>query len=120
MRWDTILRKRIKRRISEEERLRREISKLRAINKIVCPKCKNEEIVKYGNRYTKYHVKQKYICKSCGYNFVLNPTRNRLPDSIREYVKHQKGSSRQLMGRILTKFGRKVSHVTISRIMKEG
>ncbi|WP_179362988.1 DDE-type integrase/transposase/recombinase [Nitrosopumilus oxyclinae] len=39
---------------------------------IECLKCKSEKIVKDGNRHNKKGLSQKYLCRECGYRFVVN------------------------------------------------
>ncbi len=40
-------------------------------NKIICPKCKKDSIVKRGSFHTKAHGKQqRYFCKSCNKKFI--------------------------------------------------
>ena len=41
------------------------------INKIICPKCKSKEIIKWGKRKTENRGKvQRYCCKSCSETFT--------------------------------------------------
>ena len=41
------------------------------INKIICPKCKSKEVIKWGKRKTENKGKvQRYCCKSCSETFV--------------------------------------------------
>lgn len=41
------------------------------INKIICPKCKNQDIIKWGKRKTENRGKiQRYKCKCCSETFV--------------------------------------------------
>jgi transposase-like protein len=41
------------------------------INKIICPKCKSKEIIKWGKRKTENRGKiQRYCCKSCSETFI--------------------------------------------------
>jgi insertion element IS1 protein InsB len=49
-----------------------------------CPKCRSENIIKNG--YT-YHKKSRLKCKSCGYQFTLNPTKKYITDSTRDLVR---------------------------------
>jgi transposase-like protein len=37
-----------------------------------CLKCKSEKIVKDGKRHNKKGLSQKYLCRECGYRFVVN------------------------------------------------
>ncbi len=37
-----------------------------------CLKCKSETIVKDGKRHNKKGLSQKYLCRECGYRFVVN------------------------------------------------
>lgn len=37
-----------------------------------CAKCKETKIVKDGKRYAKKGTIQKYLCRNCGYRFVVN------------------------------------------------
>ena len=37
-----------------------------------CQNCKSETVIKYGKRKNNNHVKQKYLCKTCGKRFVEN------------------------------------------------
>lgn len=39
---------------------------------IECKKCKTEQIVKDGKRYNKSGLIQKYLCRNCGYRFIIN------------------------------------------------
>lgn len=39
---------------------------------IECIKCKAENIVKDGKRHNKKGLSQKYLCRECGYRFVVN------------------------------------------------
>ena len=44
------------------------------INKIICPKCKSKEVIKWGKRKTDNRGKiQRYCCKSCSETFVNDP-----------------------------------------------
>jgi IS1 family transposase len=49
-----------------------------------CPKCASENSIKNG--YT-YHKKSRLKCKSCGYQFTLNPTKKYITDSTRDLVR---------------------------------
>jgi len=40
--------------------------------KIICPKCKSEEIKKDGKRKTNRGLIQRYKCKECSYRFIQN------------------------------------------------
>ena len=43
-------------------------------NKIICPKCKSKEVIKWGKRKTDNRGKiQRYCCKSCSETFVNDP-----------------------------------------------
>ena len=35
-----------------------------------CPKCKNNDIVKAGKRYSKIGTKQRFLCNKCNYYFI--------------------------------------------------
>ncbi|MGB6463139.1 MAG: DDE-type integrase/transposase/recombinase [Nitrosotalea sp.] len=39
---------------------------------IECIKCKSEQIVKDGRRHNKSGLIQKYLCRNCGYRFIVN------------------------------------------------
>jgi len=39
---------------------------------IECKKCKSSEIVKDGKRHNKSGLIQKYLCRDCGYRFIIN------------------------------------------------
>lgn len=39
---------------------------------IECIKCKSEQIVKDGRRHNKSGLIQKYLCRDCGYRFIVN------------------------------------------------
>ena len=41
--------------------------------KIVCPKCKKEEIIRYGRK----RGKQLYFCRDCKKKFVINRLKNK-------------------------------------------
>jgi len=43
-------------------------------NKIICPKCKSNEVIKWGKRKTDNRGKvQRYCCKSCSETFISDP-----------------------------------------------
>lgn len=39
---------------------------------IKCTKCKSDKIVKDGRRHNKSGLIQKYLCRNCGYRFIIN------------------------------------------------
>lgn len=39
---------------------------------IECKKCKSDQIVKDGRRHNKSGLIQKYLCRYCGYRFIIN------------------------------------------------
>ena len=42
-------------------------------NKIICPICKSEKVIKWTKRQTQNRgLIQRYKCKGCGKTFVLN------------------------------------------------
>lgn len=43
-----------------------------SVESLECKKCKSQEIVKDGKRYNKRGLTQKYLCRNCGYRFVIN------------------------------------------------
>ena len=49
-----------------------------------CPKCSSETIIKNGSTY---HKKSRFKCKSCGYQFSLNPTKKYIDGTTRELVR---------------------------------
>jgi putative transposase len=42
------------------------------VESIKCKKCKSENIVKDGRRHNKSGLIQKYLCRDCGYRFIIN------------------------------------------------
>ncbi len=40
--------------------------------KIVCPSCKSERVVKWGNRKTQYGTTQRFACRDCNQKFVVD------------------------------------------------
>jgi transposase-like protein len=48
-----------------------------------CPSCYSKEIKKNGLNKTKN--KQKYKCKECGKQFVLDPIKHPITESQKEY-----------------------------------
>ncbi len=48
-----------------------------------CPKCKSEKIIKNGSIH---NGKQKYMCKSCGRQFVQNPEHRVITDETKELI----------------------------------
>ena len=37
---------------------------------MICPKCKNKDVVKRGKRYNKIGVKQRFLCNKCKSLFI--------------------------------------------------
>jgi len=50
---------------------------------MTCPKCNSENTVKNGHTHNK---KQKYACKDCGRQFVENPTKKTISDTIKAFI----------------------------------
>lgn len=48
-----------------------------------CPDCKSNNIVKNGSIA---NGKQKYLCKNCGRQFVLNPQKQPISDEKKELI----------------------------------
>ena len=48
-----------------------------------CPKCKSEEIIKYGKTH---YGKERFKCQSCGRQFVENPTRQTIDQATRDLI----------------------------------
>jgi len=86
-----------------------------------CPKCSSAKITQHGNRYTKFEVKQRLTCHTCGYRFSIDANRLRIPKNVRDWVASQKNqkSSRELQKEILEYFNIKVSHISILRMYKD-
>ena len=40
--------------------------------KILCPKCKSEDVIKWGTRKTTYGENQRFRCHDCGHRFVVD------------------------------------------------
>jgi insertion element IS1 protein InsB len=49
-----------------------------------CPKCASKNIIKNGSTY---HKKSRLKCKSCRYQFTLNPTKKYITDATRALVR---------------------------------
>jgi transposase-like protein len=77
----------------------------------MCPKCKCERRVKYGF----HRGKQRYLCKSCGCNYVENPYRgyseSKKQEAIRYYLE---GIGLRRIERLLG-----MSHVSVMNWIKK-
>ncbi len=49
-----------------------------------CPDCFGKTIIKNG--FQKTNMKQKYLCKDCGRQFVLNPEKQPISDDKKSLV----------------------------------
>jgi len=52
--------------------------------KVNCTSCLSNKVIKKGKKKTKFEIKQKYLCKSCGKRFTYNKLENKSyrPDLI--------------------------------------
>ena len=92
-------------------------------NKPRCPKCFSSKVIKRGNRYAKFDLKQRYECKMCEYRFILDPNRLRIPEQIRKFIynklKEGEKSTREISKEVEEKFGTKISHVSVVRMFRD-
>ena len=100
-----------------------EIKELIISKKPICKKCGSNKIIKIGNSYNKYSIKQKYKCKDCSHKFVaeddfkrMKTPRNIIRFALRKYKDY---SARDLSKLIKTKFRYNISHATISRWIED-
>jgi len=49
----------------------------------VCPTCGSEHLIKNGSAH---NGKSKYQCKSCGHQFVVNPTKTTVSKEIKQLI----------------------------------
>ena len=49
--------------------------------KILCPKCKSEDVIKWGTRKTTYGENQRFRCHDCGHRFVVDKGLCRMKNS---------------------------------------
>jgi insertion element IS1 protein InsB len=49
-----------------------------------CPDCYSNEIVKNG--FQSKNNKQKYLCKKCRRQFVLEPEKHKITDTQKEFI----------------------------------
>lgn len=50
---------------------------------MVCPSCEHDKTIKNGHIH---NGKQRYQCKDCGRQFVLNPTKKVISDETKERI----------------------------------
>ena len=86
----------------------------------ICPKCSSYQVIRNGKRKSRYKTKQRYKCKSCNYKFTLNPSKNRYPSDIRNFVIKSKLSLRKTRDEVNKRFNINMSHVTVLSIKKLG
>ena len=62
-----------------------------------CPKCKNKNVIKRGNRYNQSGVKQLYKCNECEFTFMkkngFEKMRCKKEDIVRAIHLHNEGLS---------------------------
>ena len=84
-----------------------------------CPKCKSEEITKFGVRKNKSGTKQRHKCHACGAVFVLDPLKgikgNARMVCLAMDMYYKGNSLRDIQNTIYTSFGLKLHHETIRR-----
>jgi hypothetical protein len=97
--------------------------KINYANKPRCPKCFSSKVIKRGNRYAKFDLKQRFECKMCEYRFIIDANRLRIPENVRKFVfnklKEGEKSTREISKEIENKFGIKISHVAIVRMFRD-
>jgi IS1 family transposase/transposase-like protein len=69
--------------LSLEAKLISEYSAIETNHQIACPRCGSHETVKNGSIH---NGKPKNKCKSCGYQFVINPTNKTVSDETKQLI----------------------------------
>ncbi|MGI0134054.1 MAG: IS6 family transposase, partial [Candidatus Micrarchaeaceae archaeon] len=84
-----------------------------------CPKCKSEDISKYGVRKNKSGTKQRHKCHNCFAVFVLDPLKgikgNARMVCLAMDMYYKGNSLRDIQNTIYTSFGLELHHETIRR-----
>ena len=91
---------------------------------MICPKCKNKDVVKRGKRYNKIGVKQRFLCNKCKSIFIkkdgFERMRYRKKDITRAIHLHNDGLSLfQIQNHIWQHDGVKASRETIRLWVKK-
>lgn len=85
----------------------------------ICPKCKSENITKFGVRKNKSGTKQRYKCHNCFAVVVLDPLKgikgNARMVCLAMDMYYKGNSLRDIQNTIYTSFGLKLHHETIRR-----
>ena len=85
----------------------------------ICPKCKSENITKFGVRKNKSGTKQRYKCHNCFTVVVLDPLKgikgNARMVCLAMDMYYKGNSLRDIQNTIYTSFGLKLHHETIRR-----
>jgi len=69
--------------LSLEAKLMSEYSAIETNHKVSCPRCGSHETIKNGSIH---NGKPKNKCKSCGYQFVINPTNKTVSDETKQLI----------------------------------
>lgn len=90
---------------------------------VLCPRCGTGNIKKYGHRYNKYSVKQRYRCYECGMQFLFNNEDIRkvwYPKEMILFVlgKIKKSTYKDTIKAVKKKFNREIPMRTLTRINK--
>jgi transposase-like protein len=89
------------------------------IDEKICPKCKSENITKFGVRKNKSGTKQRYKCHNCFAVVVLDPLKgikgNARMVCLAMDMYYKGNSLRDIQNTIYTSFGLKLHHETIRR-----
>lgn len=91
---------------------------------MICPKCKNNDVVKRGKRYNKSGSKQRYLCNKCQSIFIKKDGFERMRNNKKIIAKaihlHNDGLSLfQITNFLWQHEGIKVTRRTISKWVKK-
>lgn len=91
---------------------------------MICPKCKNKNIVKRGKRYSKVGIKQRFLCNKCNSTFIKKDGFERMRYKKKDIAKaihlHNEGLSLfQVKDYLWQHEGVKVTRKTISEWVKK-